>query len=559
MAACVVPAWIWLLPADLEAFAHSLAFVSLFLSNFYFLENTDYFDAPTEELPLIHTWSLAVEEQYYVVFPVLVLFLWHRPEPVRIAVLVALFLGSLGWAQYASGILPQTAFYLLPSRFWELLGGAAVAIWLRKRAPTPSEPLSIAGLILILSSFFLFAEDTRHPSLLTLAPVVGTCLVILYAQGDTLVRRALSLPPVVGIGLISYSSYLWHQPLMAFARVRFFGEPSLAFMLTLGVLSLLLAWFTWRFVEQPFRRKQFPLFPKRRQLFMASCAGTAIFLTLGAIGELNRGFLQRYEGLELANYQYDNRKYQQESWEPLRQLSGIRDYRKRSLEYESQSWFSEDDMRRGVLITGDSHSKDLFNTLSASQSAMKAFKLARYAVQPEGLVNPRSAIFETPNFRDAEIVMIAPRYDWDELQFVGPAIKNLKSHGKTVVLVLNTPEFSGGLKTSISDSLILPILQHGHVAEPRHLADMVNAAFTEDLRKYRRKYDLNLELSRIGTSAGVIVMDRRKYICPDRCVGISDDLTKYIYDYGHISLAGAAYYGKVIDRIGWLDPILHGH
>ena len=240
----------------------------------------------------------------------------------------------------------------------------------------------------------------------------------------------------------------------------------------------------------------------------------------------------------------------------MRELSGIRDYRKRSLEFESLGWFSQEDDRLQTVVTGDSHSKDLYNTLNASQRAGESLQIARYSIRPEGLADPDDAFYATPNFNEAKVVMIAPRYSEFDLQFIGPAIDVLKSHEKTVVLVLNTPEFSGGLKTNIADSIILPRLQRGQFPEPKALADMINAAFTDDFHEHRRKWGLNEALSEIGRKHGAIILARSAYICPEDCIGIDEELTKYIYDYGHVSLEGAAFYGSVMDAIGWLDPVL---
>ncbi|MEO1536395.1 MAG: acyltransferase family protein [Pseudomonadota bacterium] len=550
----LIPAWFLLLPADLEAFSHSVAFASVFLSNFYFLENADYFDAPTDEMPLLHTWSLAVEEQFYLVFPLLLILLWRSHPVWRNTLLLLLFLASLAWAEISSHLYPQSGFYLLPSRFWQLLAGAGCALWIRRGATPENGFMAIFGLLLILVSFILFGPEPRHPSLLTAIPVLGTCIVIVFARGGVAAQTILSLPAVVGVGLVSYSAYLWHQPLMAFARVQSLDEPPLTLMLGLAALSFGLAWLTWLYVERPVRQGAFP--STRRRVFSASGLGILVFIAFGSAGELSDGFHVRYNHLTYAEYVYDNRALQASSWRPLGELAGVNDYRSEGAPFENEPWHSPTDTRIGLLVVGDSHSKDLFNTLMASQTANATFKLSRYGARPVNLTRPRHSIHSAPNFLDAQVVMIAPRFSEDDLKHLPNAVAAIRELGKIAVIVLNTPEFTGELTTNIADAVILPSLRKGDPPPPEVLAANVNEAFTSDPRDPRNVAELNAVLSRIAKEASVLKLDREDYICPKGCLAISDRLEKYIYDYGHITLEGAEVYGQVIDEIGWLDPLL---
>lgn len=252
--ACTTPfAWAWMLPTDFRDFAQSVSAVSLFSSNFLFWLESDYFAAAAERKPLLHTWSLAVEEQYYIFFPLLLMAFWRRAARGTVGLLCVIFLASLVASEVLWRIAPDANFYLLPSRIWELMTGSLVAIWMLRRGPVPSETGAALGLGLILASIFLYDKTTPFPSVYALAPVMGTALVILCGVQGTWVARILSLRAPVAIGLISYSAYLWHQPLFALARIRL-GHPDVAIMMGLAGLSLLLAWASWRFVEQPFRQ-----------------------------------------------------------------------------------------------------------------------------------------------------------------------------------------------------------------------------------------------------------------------------------------------------------------
>ncbi len=287
-------AFLWLSPAQFLDYARSLAATGLFLSNFHFLGSADYFAPATDQLPLLHTWSLAVEEQFYVVFPLVLAGLTWLGRMPRLAGLIAIGAGSMAIAQWGLRNEPDANFYFTFSRFWELVVGALCAVVLTKGAARANQLLSLIGLGLILFAMFGFDGNTPFPSFYTLVPVGGTAMVILFGAGDTLVGRLLSLRPVVWVGLISYSAYLWHQPLLAFARVKTPGSPPSWLLLGLALASLGLAALTWRFVEQPFRRRDGGLRLTRARIFVASGVGSALFIAIGLAGELTDGLPGRF-------------------------------------------------------------------------------------------------------------------------------------------------------------------------------------------------------------------------------------------------------------------------
>ncbi|SON57016.1 O-acetyltransferase OatA [Hartmannibacter diazotrophicus] len=301
MAASVPFAWMWMLPEQMHDFAQSLLAVSLFGSNFLFWRQSGYFGAASEEQPFLHTWSLAVEEQYYLLFPLLLLFLWRFGRNRAFWMIAGGAFASLVLSEWMGRHSPSANFYLLPTRAWELFAGSIAAILLRRRRGVRgNEFLALSGLAAIVAPVFVYDETTPFPGVHALVPVLGVVLLILYAQRETLVARLLASRPFVGIGLISYSAYLWHQPLFAFARIRFpdrAGEPML---LGLAVLSLLLAAVTWRFVEQPFRSRSSPVLSRRGAVFAASAAGLLLFSVFGLAGIIRDGFAGRVPGAVVA-------------------------------------------------------------------------------------------------------------------------------------------------------------------------------------------------------------------------------------------------------------------
>lgn len=299
MLACLPFAYMWMMPSQLEDFAQSIFAVSIFLSNWLFWSETGYFGTAAELKPLLHTWSLAVEEQYYLLFPILMIALWRfgRRSILFVVFVIAIF--SLLFSEWGWRNEPEDNFFFTLSRFWELMVGSICAFLTVGRTLKSNNVLSAIGLAAIVFAIFVFDENTPFPSVYALVPVVGTALIILFGRQGTWVANLLSMRALVGIGLISYSAYLWHQPLFAFARIRSLTEPSHYLMASLAVAALLLAWGSWRWIEQPFRKRNSPLLETRRSVFVASGCVGAVFVALGLAGHVGKGFEWRLNDFEL--------------------------------------------------------------------------------------------------------------------------------------------------------------------------------------------------------------------------------------------------------------------
>ncbi len=292
MLACLPFAWWWMTPHHLKSLAQSMVAATWFVPNLYFFLKNGYFETDADEKPLIHTWSLGVEEQYYIAFPWLVM-ACRRFGPGMLGTMIAVTaIVSLVASEWAAHFHPVGNFYLAPTRAWELALGsllAMAAIHDLPRMPlglARRNLLSMAGLAMIIVPMFAYGPATLFPGLHALAPTVGAALVIGFARADTLVGRLLSWRPMVGIGLVSYSIYLWHQPLFAFARLYSTGKPAPWLLGVLTLTSLALAGLTWRFVELPFRdRHRFD----RRRIFTLALSGSVALCIFGLVGHFTEG------------------------------------------------------------------------------------------------------------------------------------------------------------------------------------------------------------------------------------------------------------------------------
>jgi len=369
-------AWHLLTPPALRDFAQSLLGVATFASNIVFWRESGYFDTAAELKPLLHTWSLAVEEQYYIVFPLLLMAMRRMGRRAQLMTLAAISMGSLAWARWASWHWPDAAFFLLPFRFWELAAGAmlAVAMQHRGRLPAASPAVqwgSLLGLLLVAGSMVLFTKGTPHPSLYTLIPVAGTVLIIGCAVPGTWVHALLASRGFVGIGLLSYSLYLWHQPMFVFARFAL-DAPGPGTMLLLTLLSVLLAFLSWKFVETPWRVRRRV---SRLQVGWASAAALCLLATVGVAGHQTRGFealwMARQSPDTVATYRIVQRQFDAQNGFQVAsggQADGPCRFSAAGLRQDMVDRFTACAAAHGpgYVVLGDSHAIDLFSALLGS-------------------------------------------------------------------------------------------------------------------------------------------------------------------------------------------------
>jgi peptidoglycan/LPS O-acetylase OafA/YrhL len=452
--ACLPFAWLWMLPYQLVAFSKSLTSVAVFSSNIFFWREIGYFGAANEMKPLLHTWSLSVEEQYYLVFPLCLLFLKKFSRRwvgglLLITTCISLGAAEWGWRRYIGA-----TFYLAPFRAWEILLGALIAYcgsagkasvrkaWTRSPKAV-MEFGGMAGLALIAYAIIFFDENTPDPSIYTLLPTAGTALILLFGTTETLTAKMLSQRCFVGVGLISYSAYLWHQPMFAFARIQNPDGPQSGLMIVLAALTIGIAYVTWRYVELPFRDRARI---SRRTIFGGAAILSTATLAIGLFGQLDNGFAGRFP--ETDRYLV--------SFNPNTQGRYV------AKRFDALRLSSFDPTKRKLFIVGDSFAQDFVNSYaengylgnasvstfyisSACGAIISNEDFSSHILPSEANSCKRQGRFESPEVqirvRNADAVILAASWQNWQAQYVNETITALRSMGAKNVIVIGRKNF----------------------------------------------------------------------------------------------------------------------
>ena len=419
MLICIPFAWMLMLPDALENFGQSLVSTSLFSNNFLLMNTAGYWDLAAEYKPLLHTWSLAVEEQYYFIFPIFLIFAWRFGKNKLIWLIIFISLISFTLSEYGWRQNSIAHFYFSPARAWELLAGSIAAFICDHKGLKNNNVLSFLGLIMIVCSLLIFNEETPFPSVFTLVPVIGSVFIILYAENRTFTAKILSSKILVGIGLISYSLYLWHQPIFAFARIYkqdiITDFESYIYVL----LSIFLAFLTWKYVETPFRNKTyFSSF----KIFSFSSFMIIFFISIGLYFHSSNGVPNRIFTLDA---------YERSTHEI--KITNLND-----IDYEKPI---KDNLNNGhIYILGDSFASDIAYLISHHKPTIK-YTLEGSAASPIELCDARFI----QKIEQLQISSIMFAYDEG---FNLPCINNLitKLEEKAIkVIFIGTKQFGNNL------------------------------------------------------------------------------------------------------------------
>jgi peptidoglycan/LPS O-acetylase OafA/YrhL len=531
MLASLPIAWMYLLPSNLLEFSKSILYSLGFSSNFYFHYSGLEYSVQGLQHPFLHTWSLSVEEQYYILFPIVLLIIFKYFKKYLIHILILGFVISLCLADWSSRNYPSVSFYFLHTRIWELLAGSMLAYFeitlgYRSQNRILNLTLPFIGLILIGHSIIFFNDKMYHPSFYTLSNIIGVCLIIWFSNKKEIFTKILSTKLFVGIGLISYSLYLWHYPIFVFAAQLNILGGNIFIQLLMGVFVLILSVLSYYFIEKPFRGTKI----KFKKIFVF------LFLKFLLVLSISIYFLNLNFHPFLTKYSDEHKNFE--------------------MNYDYNN-FSD---KKNVFIIGNSYADNLLNTFSNNKRLVDDYYFytaladnlgANYQIKclidffrENKLICDKNLFsFLKTQYEKSNYIIFAERFD-DGKTFLSDdfdkIIDFLKKDRKNFIVFLD--DISG------ADMLDIYVHRKGRLPNLDELEKMENEFFEKvvnwkknKLKKVKDKLLKN----------NIKFLTRSELFCDysvKKCHLIKNN-NKLYRDYGHLTNNGANYFSKEINSI----------
>lgn len=528
----------FLTPAELATYGSAQTAAIFSVSNIFFHNKAGYFASPSTLTPLLHTWSLGVEEQFYIVFPLLIVLVYRK-----VPRLLAPILGVLGVASFVAAVVmvakdANSAFFYAPPRAWEFLIGALLATGSlpKIRGILYRNFVSAAGLYFILWAALNYKDGTPFPGLAALAPCVGAALIIAGGEtGSSLVGAMLSLRPVVFLGLISYSIYLWHWPLLVFQRTDkvLFAQAELTpgTKVAFIILVVMVATVSWAFVEEPIRRGRFR--PAPRVLVTVTVSVVAVLAIASVCLRISGGLPGRFPPLAQrvgAYTNYDRGPSTRDGICYLQPTAVFADFRADPCLLQHRG-------RKSILLAGDSHAAALYpglaevfkndDILQANVSSCRA-STVEPADSAKICVDLNSFLFGSYlTAHHVDVLLLSGRWTTNDFGALTRTIQFAREHGISVVLVGPGIEFDQGLPR-----LLAVALRDGDVEE---------AAAHRDLGPER----LDAMMAKLAVSDWrVPYISIYQDLCTPVCPMYAAPEVPLLFDSNHFTAAGAALMAK---------------
>jgi peptidoglycan/LPS O-acetylase OafA/YrhL len=533
-----------LYPEELIRLAQGVVATVFSVSNLYLRRTVGYFDDSSAINPVLHTWSLGVEEQFYIVFPVLIMAIarwWPRRRNI---ILIALAVLSFITSVNLSHSDLNGAFYLPQSRGWELLIGSLLAIapQLTIKARWLRELISCSGLAALLFAFHFYNRHTPFPGYAALLPCAGTAFIILAGGlGKTTVSSVLSCRPLVFVGKISYSLYLWHLPLIVMQRVDRFVDTGFSARVD-GALVVLLAFamaiLSWMLVEQPFRRKRGFSVSNNVRVALAVCGMAVACLTSLWIIRV-QGLPNRFSPRELKAAAYL-------SWDSTTTYRRGTCFLMNNINFSSfnkEVCLARSPEKKSYLLIGDSHAADLYaglkqlygdryNILQANAIGCLPMLSDRQGDSPCNEMN-RYIFNEYLPTHSLDLLIISARWDGSSVERLRETIEWTTAHGIRTAIVGPSVEFDGQLPRLLAASM----RKDGLGSLPLHVLTKFGV--------------LDNEMASMVATTQATYLSVYKTICPSQCTYTSNG-EPIMFDTAHLTKSGSVFIASSLKQSGRL-------
>ena len=551
---CLPLAWQFLLPHQLKDFGQALGSIALFVSNYFFYLEIDYFNNFADKSPLLHTWSLAVEEQFYIIFPLICLACFKIDSLNLKWVVLSILIVSFALAVSTSISDPDLSFYSLHTRAWELLVGSMVALLperaKKSRINWTDEFIVALSLLGLMASFVVINDEFNTPSFSTSLPVLSAGLIIYFGQYSALARSVLGNRIVVHFGLLSYSLYLIHIPVFSFYSLRFDNNHTFFELSWLLMVIYMFSYFSWRFIERPFRD---PTYISRKYIFILSVSGLICIFILGTITHISNGFMNIKtrnfvaSGLDLIDRDLEREK--RNRWRDV----AFKNHG--SPHFDSSEVFDSTKPKR-VLILGDSMADDFVMAAYKDDRNLQGTSIRKLYVDDlcmKEFTYFISSRFDNPEGCSFDIDHKALLAEATDIVLTADWAKNSMDDAISLAQYLSLSSnkrlyFVSSVKFDDISMVLMDLFRKGYDTNGQgDRSDVIELGFSYiDWDVVELNSNLRISIEAISN---VNWVDKTELFCnmPERkCDLIRSDTGAMIFDNAHLTEAGLVIYGDFI-------------